>query len=61
MESNGYNIMRSVKIGRSPLTTVEHGNTSGTPESRENSRKSFAEEVTFEPNQKGWVGIGPEN
>lgn len=26
MESNGYNIMRSVRIGRSPLTTVKLGN-----------------------------------
>ena len=45
---NGYNVGRSVGIGTNPLTTVEHGNALGIPESREDSRKGFAEEVTFE-------------
>lgn len=45
---NGYNMVRSVGIDTNPLTTVEHMNTLGTPGSGEDSRKGFAEEVTFE-------------
>lgn len=40
------------------MTTVEHVSTSGTPVSREDSRKGFTE---AELNQKGWVGVGPES
>lgn len=48
-------------MGASSLTTVELVDTSETPGSKEDSRKGFPEEVTFQLNWKGWVEVGPEN